>query len=86
MDQGVYHNGLYYYGPTVSEFLSTAAVSLSSGINKRSQILTQCTFAVRSRYLEGEIPVDIDIRPSLGAQSGAIAAARDVTCILDEHR
>jgi Carboxypeptidase regulatory-like domain/TonB dependent receptor/TonB-dependent Receptor Plug Domain len=41
VDQGVYHNGLYYYGPTVSEFLSTAAVSLSSGLNKRSQILTQ---------------------------------------------
>jgi hypothetical protein len=41
VDQGVYHNGLYYYGPTVSEFLSTGAVSLSSGINKRSQILTQ---------------------------------------------
>jgi len=41
VDQGVYHNGLYYYGPTVSDFLSTGAVSLSSGINKRSQILTQ---------------------------------------------
>jgi outer membrane receptor protein involved in Fe transport len=40
VDQGVYHNGLYYYGPTVSDFLSTGAVSLSSGINKRSQILT----------------------------------------------
>ena len=41
VDQNVYHNGLYYYGPTVSEFLSTGAVSLSSGINKRSQILSQ---------------------------------------------
>ena len=41
MDQGVYHNGLYYLGPTVSEFLSTSAVSLSSGMNKHSQILTQ---------------------------------------------
>ena len=41
VDQGVYHNGLYYYGPTVSDFLSTGAVSLSSGINRRSQILTQ---------------------------------------------
>jgi len=56
VDQGVYHNGLYYYGPTVSEFLSTGAVSLSSGINKRSQILTQAlslyaqdTWAVKSR-------------------------------------
>jgi outer membrane receptor protein involved in Fe transport len=41
VDQGIYHNGLYYYGPTVSEFLSTAAVAFSGGINKRSQILTQ---------------------------------------------
>jgi hypothetical protein len=41
LDQGVYHNGLYYYGPTVSDFLRTGAVSLSSGTNKRSQILTQ---------------------------------------------
>jgi Carboxypeptidase regulatory-like domain/TonB dependent receptor/TonB-dependent Receptor Plug Domain len=41
VDQGVYHNALFYYGPTVSEFLSTGAVSLSSGINKKSQILTQ---------------------------------------------
>jgi outer membrane receptor protein involved in Fe transport len=41
VDQRVYHNGLYYYGPTVSDFLSTSAISLSSGINRRSQILTQ---------------------------------------------
>jgi hypothetical protein len=41
VDQGVYHNGLYYYGPTVSEFISSGAVSLSSGTNKLSQILTQ---------------------------------------------
>jgi hypothetical protein len=41
LDQNVYRNGLYYYGPTVSDFLSTAAVSLSSGTNKPSQILSQ---------------------------------------------
>jgi hypothetical protein len=41
VDQGVYHNGLYYYGPAVSDFLSTGAVSLSSGMNKLSQLLTQ---------------------------------------------
>jgi hypothetical protein len=41
VDQGVYHNGLYYYGPTVSDFVSSGQVSLSSGMNKLSQILTQ---------------------------------------------
>jgi hypothetical protein len=41
MDQGVYHHGLYYYGPTVSKFLATSAVSLSSGMNRHSQILTR---------------------------------------------
>ena len=41
VDQGIYHNGLYYYGPAVSDFLSTGSVSLSSGMNKQSQILTQ---------------------------------------------
>ena len=41
MDQGVYHNGLYYYGPTVEEFLSTATVTLSTGNTNHSQILSQ---------------------------------------------
>jgi len=41
VDQGVYHNGLYYYGPSVSDFISTGQVSLSSGMNKFSQVLTE---------------------------------------------
>ena len=41
LDQRVYHNGLYYYGPTVSDFISTSTVSLSSGMNQRSQIFTR---------------------------------------------
>jgi hypothetical protein len=41
LDQNVYRNGLYYYGPSVRDFLATAAVSLSSGTNKPSQILSQ---------------------------------------------
>jgi hypothetical protein len=41
MDQGIYHNGLYYYGPTVEEFLSTSTVTLSSGATNHSQILAQ---------------------------------------------
>src|SRR4030095_9758301 len=35
------HNGLYYYGPTVEEFLSTATVTLSTGNTNHPQILSQ---------------------------------------------
>ena len=41
LDQSVYQNGLYYYGPTVSQFLATSTISLSSGMNKPSQVLSQ---------------------------------------------
>ena len=41
LDQRVYQNGLYYYGPTVQDFLATSAVSLSTANTNRSQILAQ---------------------------------------------
>jgi hypothetical protein len=41
LDQHLYQNGLYYYGPTVQDFLGTSAVDLSTANTNRSQILAQ---------------------------------------------
>lgn len=41
LDQNVYRNGLYYYGPTIQQFISTGAVDLSSGETNPSKILAR---------------------------------------------
>lgn len=57
MDQGIYHNGLYYYGPTVEDFVSTSTVTLSVASTNPSQILSQAlslyaqdTWKVKPRF------------------------------------
>ncbi len=41
LDQRLYQNGLYYYGPTVQSFLATSDVTLSTANTNRSRILAQ---------------------------------------------
>ena len=41
LDQRLYRNGLYYYGPTVESFLSTSDVTLSTANTNRSQVLAK---------------------------------------------
>ncbi|MGC1907187.1 MAG: TonB-dependent receptor [Candidatus Acidiferrum sp.] len=41
LDQRLYRNGLYYYGPTTESFLATSDVTLSTANTNRSQILAQ---------------------------------------------
>jgi Carboxypeptidase regulatory-like domain len=41
LDQNVYQNGLYYYGPTVQQFLSTGTVDLSTANTNPSKVLSQ---------------------------------------------
>lgn len=41
LDQHLYQNGLYYYGPTVQSFLATSDVTLSTASTNRSRILAQ---------------------------------------------
>jgi hypothetical protein len=41
LDQRLYRNGLYYYGPTVDSFLGTSNVTLSTANTNRSQVLAK---------------------------------------------
>jgi hypothetical protein len=41
LDQRLYRNGLYYYGPTVESFLETSDVTLSTANTNRSQVLSK---------------------------------------------